>query len=54
MIAGALLVGAGFIGLLVSSRTADEVDPAPDDPIELPALRLEEEGIATPGRQKRT
>ena len=40
MIAGALLVGAGFIGLLVSSRTADEVDPAPDDPIELPALRL--------------
>ncbi|MGY4496079.1 LPXTG-motif cell wall-anchored protein [Bradyrhizobium sp. GM24.11] len=38
MIAGALLVGAGSIGLLVSRRKSDEVDPPPDGPIDLPAL----------------
>ena len=40
MIAGALLVDAGFIGLLVSRRKADEVNPPPDEPIDLPALPL--------------
>jgi hypothetical protein len=40
MIAGALLVGAGSIGLLVSGRKADKVDPPPDEPIDLPALPL--------------
>ena len=40
MIAGALLVGAGSIGLLVSRRKSDEVDPPPDEPIDLPALPL--------------
>jgi hypothetical protein len=32
MIAGALLVGAGFIGILVSGKKADEVDPPPAEP----------------------
>jgi hypothetical protein len=40
MIAGALLVGAGSIGLLFSGRRADRVDRPPDEPIDLPALRL--------------
>ncbi|WP_369721995.1 hypothetical protein AB8Z38_34485 [Bradyrhizobium sp. LLZ17] len=39
-IAGALLVGAGSIGVLVSRRKADEIDPPPDEPIDLPALPL--------------
>ena len=40
IIAGALLVVAGFIGALVSGRKADEVDPPPNEPIDLPALPL--------------
>jgi hypothetical protein len=32
MIAGALLVIAGSIGVLVSGKKADEVDPPPDQP----------------------
>jgi hypothetical protein len=40
MIAGALLVGAGSIGLLLSKREPDEVDPPTDEPINQPALPL--------------
>jgi len=40
MIAGALLVGAGSIGLLFSGRKADRVDRPQDEPIDLPALPL--------------
>jgi len=40
MIAGALLVGAGSIGILFSGRKADGVDGPPDEPIDLPALPL--------------
>ncbi|WP_377827449.1 hypothetical protein ACFKHW_21230 [Bradyrhizobium lupini] len=40
MMAGALLVGAGLIGVLVSRRKADEIDPPPDEAIDLPALPL--------------
>lgn len=40
MIAGALLVVAGFIGVLVSRSKADKVDPPPDEPIDLPTLPL--------------
>ena len=32
MIAGALLVVAGFFGILVSGKKADEVLPPPDEP----------------------
>ncbi|MGY4333317.1 hypothetical protein ACVWWG_007734 [Bradyrhizobium sp. LB7.2] len=40
MIGGALLVGAGSFGLLVSRRKADRVDRALDEPIDLPAFPL--------------
>jgi hypothetical protein len=40
MIAGALLVGAGFVGILVSGGKANEVDPPPEEPIDLPALPI--------------
>ena len=40
MIAGALLVGAGFVGVLVSGRKPDEVDAPPEEPIDLPALPI--------------
>jgi len=36
MIAGALLVVAGFIGVLVTRKKADEVDPPPDEPTDTP------------------
>jgi hypothetical protein len=40
MIGGALLVGAGSVGLLVSQRKADRVDRPLDEPIDLLALPL--------------
>jgi hypothetical protein len=40
MIAGALLVVAGFIGVLVSGKKADEVDPPPDEPTDTPRQQM--------------
>jgi hypothetical protein len=40
MIAGASLVVAGFIGVLVSGKKADEVDPAPDEQTETPRQQM--------------
>ena len=40
MIAGALLVGAGFVGVLASGGKPDEVDAPPEEPIDLPALPI--------------
>jgi hypothetical protein len=40
MIAGTLLVVAGFIGVLVSGKKADEVDPPPDEPTDTPRQQM--------------
>jgi hypothetical protein len=40
MTAGTLLVVAGFIGVRVSGKTADEVDPPPDEPIDAPRQQM--------------
>ncbi|MCK1296624.1 hypothetical protein IVB33_20160 [Bradyrhizobium sp. 24] len=40
MIAGALLVGDGYIGVLVSGKKANRVDRPPGEPIDVPALPL--------------
>ena len=40
MIAGALLVVAGFIGVLVNRKKADEVDPPPDEPADTPHQQM--------------
>ena len=40
MIAGALLVVAGFIGVLVIGKKADEVDPLPDEPTDTPRQQM--------------
>lgn len=40
MIAGALLVVAGFIGVLVSGKKVDEVDPSPDEPTDTPRQQM--------------
>jgi hypothetical protein len=36
MIAGTLLVVAGFVGALVSRKKPEEVEPPPDEPTETP------------------
>ena len=40
MIAGTLLVIAGFIGARVSKKEADEVDPTPDEPTDTPRQQM--------------
>jgi hypothetical protein len=40
MIAGALLVVAGVIGVLVSGKKADEVDPPPNEPTDTPPEQM--------------
>jgi hypothetical protein len=40
MIAGALLVGDGYIGVLVSGKKASRVDRPSGEPIDVPALPL--------------
>ncbi|MGL3109150.1 hypothetical protein [Bradyrhizobium sp. BR 1432] len=40
MIAGTLLVVTGSIGVLVSRRKAEEVDPSPDQPIDTPRPQM--------------
>jgi hypothetical protein len=40
MIAGALLVVAGFIGILVSGKKADDVDPPPTEPTDTPRQQV--------------
>jgi hypothetical protein len=45
MIAGALLVVAGFIGILVSGKKADDVDPPPTEPTDTCAYRKSNPGI---------
>ena len=40
MIAGALLVIAGFVGVIVIGRKADEVDPPPDEPTDTPHQQM--------------
>ena len=40
MIAGALLVVAGFIGLLISGKKVDEIDPPPDEPTDTPRQQM--------------
>jgi hypothetical protein len=40
IIAGTALVVAGFIGVLVSGKKADEVDPPPDEPTDTPRQQM--------------
>ena len=40
MIAGTALVVAGFIGVLVSGKKAEEVDPPPDEPTDTPRQQM--------------
>jgi hypothetical protein len=40
MIAGTALVVAGFIGVRVSGKKADEVDPPPDEPTDAPRQQM--------------
>jgi hypothetical protein len=40
MIVGILLVVAGFIGVLVSGKKADEVDPLPHQPTDTPRQQM--------------
>jgi hypothetical protein len=40
MIAGTLLVIAGFVGVLVSGKKADEVDPLPNPPTDTPRQQM--------------
>jgi hypothetical protein len=40
VIAGALLVVAGFIGVIVSRKKVDEVDPPPDEPTDTPRQQM--------------
>ena len=40
MIAGTLLVVAGFVGVLVSGKKADEVDPLPNQPTDTPRQQM--------------
>ena len=40
MIAGTALVVAGFIGVLVSGKKAEEVDPPPDEPPDTPRQQM--------------
>ena len=40
MIVGILLVVAGFIGVLVSGKKADEVDPLPNQPTDTPRQQM--------------
>jgi len=41
MIAGTLLVVAGFIGVLFSGKKADEIDPLPNQPAETPHQQMQ-------------
>jgi hypothetical protein len=41
MIAGTLLVVAGFIGVRVTRKKADEVDPLPDEPTDTPHQQMQ-------------
>ena len=40
MITGALLVVAGFIGVLIFGKKADEVDPPSDEPTDTPRQQM--------------
>jgi hypothetical protein len=40
MIAGALLVIAGFVGVLVNGKRVDEVDPPPNLPTDTPRQQM--------------
>ena len=40
IIAGALLVVAGFIGVLVSGKKPEEVEPPPDEPTDAPHQQM--------------
>jgi len=40
MIAGTLLVVAGLVGVLVSRKKADEVDPPPEEPTATPRQQM--------------
>ena len=40
MIAGALLVGAGFVGVLVRAKEADEVGSPTDPPTDIPGQQM--------------
>jgi hypothetical protein len=40
MIVGILLVVAGFIGVLVSGKKPDEVDPLPNQPTDTPRQQM--------------
>ena len=52
MIAGALLVVAGFVGVLVSGNKADEVNPPPDEPTDAPRQQMPPlQGSSAPGRR---
>jgi hypothetical protein len=40
MIAGTALVVAGFIGVLVSGKKPEEVEPPPDEPTDTPRQQM--------------
>ena len=40
MIAGTALVVAGFVGVLVSGKKAEEVDPPPHEPTDTPHQQM--------------
>jgi hypothetical protein len=40
MIVGILLVVTGFVGVLVSSKKADETDPLPNQPTDTPRQQM--------------
>jgi hypothetical protein len=41
MIAGTLLVVAGLVGVLVSGKKADEIDPTPNPPTDTPRQQMQ-------------
>jgi hypothetical protein len=48
MIAGALLVVAGFVGVQVSGKKPEEIEPPPDEPTDTP--RQQNAAFAKPSR----